>query len=422
MSKLSRRFSPYSRIFKSKSLESISEDVIETDKIMTEPREVFMQPSTGGTYNDIFNSLRIPDAIKDLPRFDGNPRLLHEFINNVEEILLHIRGADGTPYGQILLRAVRNKITEQANEVLNMYGTALNWDDIKGNLILHYSDKRTETSLIRDLHGIRQDGKTVEAFYSQVMEIQSALYNNIMIHETDQNVITAKKELFAGMCLNSFMTNLREPLGASIRAMRPESLATALSFCIKEQNIFYGQVRNRQTFDQRTKFQPYPNYGNARSGYGQSFGNTFSRPRQSSQFSGPRPNFNPGNSPFKYQRPPFNTSSYVNRGSGSSQSRTEPMETSTAFSRFGKPNNPFKQSPSGRTHISSNSRMELNNMDDHSTVGGLNSDERSAESDNFQDNDIVENFQDLDRYQDEATNIVDELNFRVPASRNRRGT
>lgn len=40
---------------------------------------------------DIFNSLRIPDAIKDLPKYDGNPGLLHEFITNVEEILLHIR-------------------------------------------------------------------------------------------------------------------------------------------------------------------------------------------------------------------------------------------------------------------------------------------------------------------------------------------
>lgn len=93
---------------------------------------------------DIFNSLRIPDAIKDLPKFDGNQKLLYEFLNNVEEILLYIRGTDNTPYGQILLRAIRNKIEGQANEVLNMYGTPLIWDDIKTNLILHYSDKRTD--------------------------------------------------------------------------------------------------------------------------------------------------------------------------------------------------------------------------------------------------------------------------------------
>lgn len=51
---------------------------------------------------DIFQSLRIPDAIKQLPTFIGNPRLHHEFINNVKEILLFIMRTDKNPYGQIL--------------------------------------------------------------------------------------------------------------------------------------------------------------------------------------------------------------------------------------------------------------------------------------------------------------------------------
>ena len=33
---------------------------------------------------DVFNLPKIPDTIKDLPKFYGNPRLLFEFINNVE--------------------------------------------------------------------------------------------------------------------------------------------------------------------------------------------------------------------------------------------------------------------------------------------------------------------------------------------------
>ena len=32
---------------------------------------------------EVFSHLRIPDAIKDVPQFDGNPRLLYDFINNV---------------------------------------------------------------------------------------------------------------------------------------------------------------------------------------------------------------------------------------------------------------------------------------------------------------------------------------------------
>lgn len=81
---------------------------------------------------------------------------------------------DGTPYSNILLRAVRNKIEGQANGVLNMYGTPLKREIIKNNLILHYFDKRTETSLIRDLHSLRQGNKNVDKFYSEIVEIQGS--------------------------------------------------------------------------------------------------------------------------------------------------------------------------------------------------------------------------------------------------------
>lgn len=191
--------------------------------------------------SDIFQSLRVPDAIKDLPHFDGNPRLLFEFLNNVEEIRSLISCTEGTPYGSLLLRAIRNKITGPANEVLNMYGTQLDWTQIKQNLILHYSDKRNETSLIRDLHGIKQQGKTVERFYSEVIEILATMTNHVQIHESEANVIKAKRDLYTEMCLNAFLSGLKEPLGSTVRAMKPETLAVAFSYCIKEQNISYAR-------------------------------------------------------------------------------------------------------------------------------------------------------------------------------------
>lgn len=53
------------------------------------------------------------------------------------------------------------------------------------------------------------------------------------------------------MCLNVFLTGLRETIGSIIRAMRPESLPVALSYCLREQNVFYSrsqfQSNNKQT-------------------------------------------------------------------------------------------------------------------------------------------------------------------------------
>lgn len=429
---LSKSESPVTNLSKSESLATIFEEIdsrqLENTFQMTSNQEL-QTPSGSNINQDIFHSLRIPDAVKDLPHFDGNPRMLYEFLNNVEEILLYVRGADRTPYGQIILRAIRNKITGQANEVLNMFGTALNWDVIKNNLILHYSDKRTETSLVRDLHNLRQYNKTVERFYSEIIEIQSSLCNNILIHEKDQNVISAKKELYAEMCLNAFLTGLREPLGSSIRAMRPESIATALSFCIKEQNIFYMRA---EPFKPNYRFNSYKPYTS------QQPNRFYNRTFQNQQ----KPyNTNP-TAPFhnrvyqNHQKPyvantfthnqPFNRGIQQNQntfrtnfGNNSNQFNAnrpnqpppEPMDTSSGSSHINNSQRFFKTSPSMRTN--SNRIRNFKNEE----INFIN------KSNNFK-NPIQNNMyqQEIDQYQEDAVedlnNIEDSPNFRLHASNN----
>lgn len=77
---------------------------------------------------DFLTTLKIPDAIRFLPTYDGNSKTLSEFITNVEEILLLIRGTNQTPYGQMLLRTIMNKIEGKANEVIIKEGS-LNWGE-----------------------------------------------------------------------------------------------------------------------------------------------------------------------------------------------------------------------------------------------------------------------------------------------------
>lgn len=254
----------------------------------------------------IFNSLRIPDAVKDLPKFDGNPRLLFDFIDNVEGILKLVTMIDGTLYGQILLRSIRNKIEGQANEVLNMYGTPLNWNSIKDNLILHYADKRNETSLIKDLHSLKQYNKPIEKFYSEIIEIQATIFNHLQIHETDSSVINAKRDLYCEMCLNTFLTGLKEPLGSTIRAMQPRTLQIAFAYCMEEQNIGYFKSethnQNKQKFPQHfnhQRFNQQPvNFPSLqqRSFVSPQYQNTFK------QFQPQQPFFRQQNSPFNMQQ------------------------------------------------------------------------------------------------------------------------
>lgn len=189
--------------------------------------------------NDVFKSLRIPDAIKDLPRYEGSRHTLYEFIENVEEILTLCNDIDGHPSSKIFLRAIRNKIVGEANEVLTMYGTPLEWDAIKNNLITHYADKRNETNLVRDLYNISQGHDTLEKYFARIIDIQSTIINHIKLNENSAIIIRAKRDLYEEMCLNTFLAGLREPLGSMIRAMQPTSLAEAFTNCLKEQNMTY---------------------------------------------------------------------------------------------------------------------------------------------------------------------------------------
>lgn len=192
---------------------------------------------------DIFNSLRVPDIIKTLPEYEGNPRLLFDFLQNVDDIISILQQYANMPIYRLWIRAIRNKIKGQANEVLNMYGTSLEWSEIKANLISHYSDKRNESSLIRDLHGLIQIG-TMEDFYGKVIEILANLTNQVRIHEQIESVQTSKILLYKEMCLNVFLSGLKEPLGSNIRARGPTSLKDAFEFCLIEQNISYSKRNN----------------------------------------------------------------------------------------------------------------------------------------------------------------------------------
>lgn len=284
---------------------------------------------------DVFHSLRIPDAVKDLPTFDGNPRLLYDFLTNVEEILSLMPQLEGSTYEKIILRAVRNKIIGEANEVLNLYGTPVDWNQIKNNLILHYSDKRNETSLIRDLHQMRQGQSTLEHFYSKIIDILSAMTNHVNVHERDANVITAKLRLYGEMCLNTFLSGLKEPLGSTVRSMRPSKLAEAYYFCLQEQNCHYFRDPQR----------PQPLASNNRNTNRPVSNNFPSRPFNSNIRNSPRPtstNFqsfsgqNPTNSatqtfPFNHPnnfQPTFHTNNNSNPYSFNKQlPPPEPMDT-----------------------------------------------------------------------------------------------
>lgn len=192
--------------------------------------------------NKLFTSLKIPDVIKDLPEFHGDKDTLHEFISNVDEIIDLCKEllTEDQEIPTAFLRAIRNKIKGQANKDIFNYGTFTTWDKLKVDLITHYSDKRSEVSLIRDLHSTLQGINSTEVYYTNVLKVQTALINQVRLKENDVKV---KEKLYKEMCLSQFLANLREPLGSIIRSRDPKTLPEAFEFCTTEENMYYQKNR-----------------------------------------------------------------------------------------------------------------------------------------------------------------------------------
>lgn len=228
-----------------------------------------VQNAEVGRVESILKTMQTPQIIRDLPSFCGEQVKLHAFIRSIDNLMPLIDSVQGTPMFNIWQQSIRAKIVGEADNILELYGTSLDWGEIKQNLITHYSDRRDEVSLTRDLYKLYQVG-TVEEYYGKISHIVSLLINLLNLSEENVAVKAAKSTLYQQMGLKVFLSGLRDPLGPIIRAQSPSTLKDALRLCLEETNynLFksarqphqqpQAQPRNSSSIPQQRYFQPNP--------------------------------------------------------------------------------------------------------------------------------------------------------------------
>jgi hypothetical protein len=192
--------------------------------------------------DDRINSLKI--ALTVIPDYDGNANQLHRFITTCETVLTQYFDVAQPNHfnNQVLLHSVLNKLKGKAEEVVTINGV-FSWNEIKQVLIKNFADQRDENCLNRDLINMRQDNETTQEFYNRCMHMLSTIINYVNLHEQDENKKICKREFFSSQTLKTFLSGLKDPLGVTIRTMRPEDMPTALQYIKEEENIHYLQKR-----------------------------------------------------------------------------------------------------------------------------------------------------------------------------------
>lgn len=313
----------------------------------------------------------------------------------------------------------------------------------------------------------------MEGFYSEIIELLATMTNHVQIHEVDPNVVKAKRELFTEMCLNTFLSGLREPLGSTVRAMKPDSLAVAFSYCIKEQNIFYTKsdnntrilasnkivtpkISNFDLFNQRTKTSqntPHPQF-NIPTPQRQFNLNSANPMARNMPFSNPYPRLQ--NNPFQQNRnlfsvPRVNSSpqfpqqnNVFARPNNTPLPKPEPMDVSsgnthlrqrTAFSQ--QPNrsvqtNSFQSNPGNTPRLTSKELFNISTTTEPNEIPPVESQENFQQLDQYYDYYQNNDYENLESFQannndyyshystpnSQISNEIDDTNFPVTASVN----
>lgn len=343
--------------------------------------------STQITPKQLCENLRVPDCVKELPTFSGSPEDLHNFINAVDTvrgIFPDCINGDENPYTKLINISIRNKITGYANKILASYGIVTSWQEIKYHLIANFADERDQASLITDLNNLSQNRLSVKDFYNRIASIRTLLVNYVNLHENNRETIKAQIDLYHQISLKSFMAGLNEPLGAHVRAMRPQTLQEALQACISENNIQrlkqnreINQYSSSNTFYQNNgqnfynnspkKFNNYNNYQNMSRNTRNFNESTTKNVNQNRNFK--NMNLNPR---FNNSQFPQNSGNFRRNNSGNfrnnRESRYEPMDIdSNSYNVNTKRSGNFKYEPieidtahmENRKYTSFNNRYEI---------------------------------------------------------------
>uniref|UniRef100_A0A034VZ85 Retrovirus-related Gag polyprotein from transposon HMS-Beagle n=1 Tax=Bactrocera dorsalis TaxID=27457 RepID=A0A034VZ85_BACDO len=212
---------------------NIIQSIIKNDMI---PAPIVDQTIDERYRNNLSDMDKIPDVVRSLREFSGNPTEFSSWRKSVERILKIYENLIGTPKYFGILNVIRNKIVGKADAVLESYNTPLNWTAISKCLTTHYADKRDLSTLEYQMTCIIQGRRSVQSFYSQVYAHLSLILNKIACMEMSEESIQILSRTYREKALDTFVRGLSGDLSKLLGMKEPADLPEALHLCMKLEN------------------------------------------------------------------------------------------------------------------------------------------------------------------------------------------
>lgn len=218
------------------------------------------------TEEDLKSICRLPDSVKELRTFDGNPLQYVSWVHSVEMVLKDFEIVKDKPIYRTIMQSIRQKVIGEADTALVSYNIFdSDWKNVKKILSLHYADKRDVQTLEHQLNQLSQGSSKVDEFYSTVNNQLSLIINKIKTDSYSEETISALISTHRNRALDIFIRGLNPALSRMVIIQRPRTLPEAYSACLELQNLTMrnnilhsGTYRKLQSTDRQTETSPSP--------------------------------------------------------------------------------------------------------------------------------------------------------------------
>lgn len=209
--------------------------------------------------NDLSELDKIPDIVRSLRDFSGNPMEFNSWKKSVDRVLQIYDSCKGTPKYYGILSVIRNKITGNADIALESYNTPLHWNCIVKCLSMHYADKRDLGTLEYQMTSLIQGRNTIQIFYQEVYTHLSLILNKIGCMEMSQESLRLLTQTYRDKALDTFVRGLNGDLPRLLGIREPADLPQALHLCLKLENQNYRtEYANKHQIHRQRQPPPLP--------------------------------------------------------------------------------------------------------------------------------------------------------------------
>lgn len=209
-----------------------------------------------------------------IPKFNGEPCELNNFIAACDEAFDQYENS--TPIvKKIIFRAIISKLQGKALTLISSRIELNTWDKVKNILKLSFTDQRSFTCLLHELHSLKPNLK--ETSYNFGIRCQ---YFRSLVFNAINNDITLTPEAkiaqignIEKLLLVTYLKYLSNQVQLGVRLKNPTCLEEAIQYVIEEENFLSLCTETKRNFSQQIpnpmirapveqKFQPSFNNGN----------------------------------------------------------------------------------------------------------------------------------------------------------------